>query len=328
MTDLIDRYVHQVGRYLPQKDRAEIETELRSQIHDQLEDRFGGAPAPSDIAAVLAEMGDPRRMAVSYHGEQYLVGPNLYPFMLMVLRTGWLIVPTIVVFLNIFGALISAQPADWIGLVIASVFGVLQALLIFSAVVVLIFAILERSGIEMQVKQVVFDPLTLPALDDPGAVDRVESATGVAIGTFVTLALLYFLQVGGLTLRFDLSNPGEVIPVPTFWLILMIGVGVMLIALNLWALRRNRWSALTFGLETILEVVGAVCLYFILFTPLVGRIGEAVPNLRDIPGFAQLPAAITIITVVIMLAVNGYKFVRLLREQGRPTSARTITAGR
>ena len=106
MTELVERYVHQVGRYLPPKERAEIEAELRSQIEDQLDDRFGGSPSPAEVALVLKELGEPRRMAASYGSEQYLVGPDLYPYMMGVLRYGWVLVPAIVVFLTLFGAIV------------------------------------------------------------------------------------------------------------------------------------------------------------------------------------------------------------------------------
>ena len=32
MADLVERYIYEVGRYLPKKERAEIQAELRSQI--------------------------------------------------------------------------------------------------------------------------------------------------------------------------------------------------------------------------------------------------------------------------------------------------------
>jgi len=50
MTELVERYVHQVGRYLPPQKRAEIEAELSSQINDQLDDRFAGRPTQQDVA--------------------------------------------------------------------------------------------------------------------------------------------------------------------------------------------------------------------------------------------------------------------------------------
>ena len=56
MSELIERYVHRVGRYLPGQERAEIEAELRSQIQDQLEDRYEGAPTEADVVAVLGSL--------------------------------------------------------------------------------------------------------------------------------------------------------------------------------------------------------------------------------------------------------------------------------
>ncbi|MFN8419308.1 MAG: helix-turn-helix transcriptional regulator [Anaerolineae bacterium] len=85
--ELVERYVHQIGRYLPPKERAEIEAELRSsQIEDQLEDRYGAAPTLTEIGSVLTELGEPRQLASSYNREQYLVGPELYPIMMTILR--------------------------------------------------------------------------------------------------------------------------------------------------------------------------------------------------------------------------------------------------
>ena len=118
MSDLVERYVHQVGRYLPQKERGEIQEELRSQIHDQLEDRFGDKATQDDVAAVLKELGDPKSMAVSYAGEQYLIGPTLYPIMMMVLQRGWVIVPFVVVIVHVLLALLSSGADNLIGLII------------------------------------------------------------------------------------------------------------------------------------------------------------------------------------------------------------------
>ena len=138
MTDLVERYVHQVGRYLPPNERAEIEAELRSQIQDQLEDRYAGSPSPEDVASVLAEFGHPYKLAISYSNEKYLVGPTLYPYMMLVLRHVLLLVPAMVVFLNLFGALISPQQNSLFGWLIEAGIAAVQATLMFSAVLVTI----------------------------------------------------------------------------------------------------------------------------------------------------------------------------------------------
>ncbi len=320
MSELIDRYIHQVGLYVRPKERAEIEAELRSQIQDQLEDRYDGAPTQADVAAVLKQLGKPRTMAVSYSGEQYLVGPELYPFLLTVLRFGLPLVPSVVVIANIVGAALSPAGGDWLGLLIGSIFTAAQAALIFLAIVVVFFAILQHSGEELRAAaRTEFNPLELPAVDDPGAVDRFESGVGIAIGTLVGIAILYYLQVGGLTLRFNLNDPGEVLPVPTSWLAVLLFTTFSSILINLWALIRRRWTLWTWLAQAALELVGAVGLYFVLLTPVLERVIQTVPELSERLPLDQLPSIITLFTVVIMVLSNGGRLIRLWQQQGANT---------
>jgi hypothetical protein len=318
MSELVERYLHQVGRYLPEGERKEIQRELRSQIEDQLEDRYGDAPSQAEIASVLKTLGDPRQMATSYGRQQYLVGPNLYPIMMLVLRVGLPIVPSVVVLLNIVGSLIAGETGDWVGLFIESIFVAAQAAFYFSASVVLFFAIFERSGGEIEAKKQAdaFNPLELPPIDDPGAVDRVEASVGIAIGAFFTLALLYFLAVGGVTLRFSLGDPGEVTPVSSIWLIVLIFVSLSLVLLNLWALLGNRWTFGTLLAQTLIEMVGAVGIYFVVWVPLFTWLAEALPNLRDPFIFDRQPLIFTVVNIGIMLLGNGNKLLRLWRARG------------
>jgi hypothetical protein len=316
MTELIDRYVHQVGLYVRPKERAEIEAELRSQIQDKLDDRYGGSPTPTDVAAVLKQLGDPRTMAASYSGEQYLVGPELYPFMMTVLRFGLPLVPAVVVIANIVGAALSPEGADWLGLLIGSILTAAQAALIFFAIVVIFFAILQQTSEKLpETSKAGFDPLKLPAVDDPGAVDRVESGVGSAIGTLVGIAILYYLQVGGLTLRFNLSDPGEVLPVPTVWLGVLVITTFGAVFLNLWALIRRRWTLSMWLTQAVLELVGAVGLYYVLLRPVTQRVTQELPELSAQLPLDQLPAIITLITVVIMVLANGGKLIRLWQQR-------------
>lgn len=309
MTELVERYVHQVGRYLPPKERAEIEAELRSQIQDQLDDRYAGSPSPEEVASVLAEFGHPYQMAASYNRDQYLVGPDLYPYMMLVLRHVWVIVPTIVIFLNSFGALVSSQQSALFSFLLETLWAALQATLIFSAVVVLIFAMIQRISAELDEKETAFDPLNLPKVDDPRTVDRFEAASGIAIGTIVTLIALYWLFVGGLTLRFNLSDPGEVIPVPVSWLILLIATVVAEVIMHLLVLRRNRWSVELWLVETGLEVFGVICLYFAVFEPVFTRVITDNPSLTSLLGSAAEIIAVGF--ALITLVSRGSRLVRL-----------------
>jgi len=316
MSELIDRYVYQVGLYVRPKERKEIEAELRSQIQDQLEDRYGDSPTQADIAAVLKQLGDPHTMAASYSGEQYLVGPELYPFMMTVLRFGLPLVPTVVIIANIVGAALSPEDSDWVRLTVDSMFTAIQAALIFVAVVVIFFAILQHSGEEVRATaKTEFDPLELPAVNAPEAVNRLESGVGMAIGTLIGIAILYFLQVGGLTLSFNLSDPGEVLPVPMGWMVVLLFTTFAAVFLNLWVLLRRRWTLETWLAQTMLDLVGAVGIYFVLLTPVLDRVIQALPELSENLPLNQLASIITLFNVIIMVISNGGKLIRLWQQR-------------
>ena len=83
--DLIDRYVHEVGRHLPRKNRSDIQTELHSLLVDMLEDRAGPDPSEAEVVEFLQEYVEPRTVAASYAPQaQYLIGPVLYPLFQLV----------------------------------------------------------------------------------------------------------------------------------------------------------------------------------------------------------------------------------------------------
>lgn len=305
-TDLIERYVHQVGRFVPPSARADIEAELRSQLYDQLEDRYGVEPTPAEIAAMLTELGEPIQIAASYHEERYLIGPAVYPTMMAALRYGWLLIPVMVGFVSGFGALIAPPPSplNWL---IETLWAAAQAVLIFSALVVLFFAIMERSDFANHR----FNPLELPEINDPRVVNRFEAAFGVALGTIFLLAWGYFLRVGGLTLRFNLNDPGDVIPFPLPWALLVLLVMIVEIVVNLIALSRNRWNSLLWLIETVAEVIGAIALYFAVYLPLFARFAAANPELAA--SLARLPEILTVGFALLILVTRGSTQITLWR---------------
>lgn len=317
MSEWIERYLQEVGRYLPKGERAEIEAELRSQIYDQLEDRYGAAPTDAEISAVLKELGDPRLWVVSYSSGRYLIGPELYPYTLEVLRRGWLIIPLIVVFLQIFGVLTAPEtPVNPLTLLFETLVNALQAGLIFTGVIVLIFA-----GIQQYVRNVEeepFDPIALPEVNDPRAVDRVEETVGVIVGTLMLMVVLYWLAVGGLTLKFNLSDPGEIIPAPTTWLLLLAVSQALQTGMSALVLRRNRWNIALWSIEGVLEIGGLFCLYFAVLVPFFGRVVTDNAALAALPLIANAPQIIVIGLAALILTVKGGKLVRLWNYSGKP----------
>ncbi len=307
MIDWVERYVHQVGRYVPPKERAEIEAELRSQIRDQLEGRYGATATEEEIMTLLAEWGAPYQLAASYHHEQYLVGPDLYPMLVAALRRGWLIVPPIAAFLSVFSALADSPQPSWERLLLSALFAALQAAVWVFSVVVLFFSILQRSMKGAEQEWASFNPRDLPPVDAPHLVDRSEAIIGSAIGIVIVLALLLFWANGAVL--FPQTSYPVFIARP--WLIALIATISGIIAINITVARRNRWSSPLWLLETFLEVFGTICLYFVLYRPLADYLLATHETFGHWPFIAHLPQFLVVISVLVKLASAGSKQARL-----------------
>jgi len=85
--ELLERYLYEIGRRLPAKQREDIVKELRSLLGDALDARTQGRDATeADVEAVLREFGSPAEVASRYAGERYLIGPRMFDLYWLVLR--------------------------------------------------------------------------------------------------------------------------------------------------------------------------------------------------------------------------------------------------
>jgi hypothetical protein len=87
--NLIDRYIAEVGRHLPEKNRSDIEAEIRSMLEDVLEEHGQHATSANDkvITDVLEQLGDPKLLASKYAPpRRYLIGPGWYEIYIQTLQ--------------------------------------------------------------------------------------------------------------------------------------------------------------------------------------------------------------------------------------------------
>lgn len=80
---LVERYVHDVIRRLPEKEQEEVRKELNANIFDMLPDN----PDEEAVKAVLYELGSPASLAEKYRqNPRYLISPALYEEYVRVLK--------------------------------------------------------------------------------------------------------------------------------------------------------------------------------------------------------------------------------------------------
>jgi len=238
--ELIERYLQEIGRYLPTNKRADILSELRSSLDDTLEARNNTSPTEDEVVQVLKEMGAPRKVAASYYPEgQYLIGPELYPFFQFVL--------TIVLLASTGGRLIagiasfalSQEAFDFVN----QLWQILDGILPTIGSVVLIFAVLQRLNVHPEFEKKDFDPRTLPPLHKDQPISRAEKIFSVIVGTLFLAFLSQVAVNGGFTAKGGITpftNP--VLDHYFPWIALSLAIGILLDVVLLW---RGHWEMST-----------------------------------------------------------------------------------
>lgn len=92
--EMITSYVYDVTKRVPQKQRADIELELRSLIEDQIESN-----KEQTVETILLQLGSPKAMAENYlEHKRYLIGPAYFDFYITLLK---IVIPSVILALTI-----------------------------------------------------------------------------------------------------------------------------------------------------------------------------------------------------------------------------------
>lgn len=245
---LIDKYIAEVGKYLPRKNRRDIEAEIRSTLEDMLEERKpAGAEADDQmVIALLKEYGRPREVAESYTGPRYLIGPRVFPIFELVTK-----IVTVVLFgIALAGLGIGLAQSDVNGLALLQRIGEWAAdtvgwMIAAFGNIVLTFAILERvlPAKEFEEEEE-WNPAELTAEPDPDQVKFGEQISSIVFtAAFLIVLNLYpniigigFIDDGQWTYIAPILSDAFFSYLP--WINLL---GLIQIAICIFLLRRGIW---------------------------------------------------------------------------------------
>lgn len=308
--EMIDRYVNEVGEHLPRKSRMDIEMELRSLLHDALEEQSDGEPTPKIAAAMLKDFGPPQTIAARYRPDEVLIGAQLFPVYRQVLT----IVLTIVgiVHLVLLGLTLWESSSNIINDIISAGFSFGRAAFISAGSITLVFAAIERlAGDSLEIpdqETAEWDPYNLPPVKDPDRINRGEMLVEVVL-TFLFVAWLASAtnwvsgaqaseEATGIWVLFS-SEFVQLIP----WL---IASWVLDIVLKTAVLIQGRWNRATRWLELGTSLFGFYVLYIIYQNG----------TIFSFSGFNTLAQPVLVIIMLIVVLDILSKVARLLF--GRP----------
>jgi hypothetical protein len=258
--NLIERYIYEVGRQLPAKDRSDIQVELRSSLQDALGSKVDGEPTKADVVALLKEFGTPKEVAASYYPEgQYLIGPTLYPLFRMVV--GIVLAAVIGAQLLVLGIgfFFHQETLDPVQVAMS----LLNSILVALGMVMIVFGILQRFDVQPELMDSEWDPHDLPQIDaDEEPIKRGERIFSIIMSVVLFVVLLIFQQRFVFVFSFGwqtFANPviGQYILLIS--LALLLGVG-----LDIYLLWQGRWDTASRLVKNSANVFSIVILFLLV----------------------------------------------------------------
>jgi hypothetical protein len=330
--NLIDRYVHEVGRHLPRQNRLDIQEELRSHIVDTLEGRYAKAAeaaSESETADLLKEMGPPRKIAAQYAPQtQYLIGPALYPLFRMV--AGIVLAAVLGAQLLAFGIAVwvANRPLDpW-----ETLGGLLNSIPAVIGSLVIVFAILQWFDVRPDLEDEPWDPRTLPEIEEAEPVKRLDRIVGIAAASILLAVLFFFTDRIGV---YNLPE-GEVFTNPVIaqylgWISLSLLAGI---ALDIYLLWQGRWTVAGRAARIAVNLLSIAVLALLLqghnawlaergasgWLPGLAKLAENVQANWQVIGMQafQLAFGIALVATAIETGFQAFRLLAYLLRGGRP----------
>lgn len=278
--EYVERYIYAVIRYLPEKDREEVSKELKSNIEDMLDGNY----SKENVRKVLEDMGSPYELSTRYlDQEKYLIGPRIYHTYVDTLKI-LLIVAVIVggitfivdLLANINSLEVFTSVSDIISLVVAMIVSgisiMFNVILGFFFWVTLVFVIIERTQVSDELKSANEKPFNIEDLKEkPKHKDKRFSKVELAISIVLTFAFLFVLLFRRDLIAIYITGEGSIeifnSQLLSRYTPLIIGIGALSMALNIYKLIIEVMNKKTAILISVYTVISFVSLVIIVLEP-------------------------------------------------------------
>lgn len=204
--DLIKRYLYDVVHRLPEKQREDIELELKTLIEDMTEERMEQTDQGAEnirekcVREVLTELGSPRKLARRYRQEKacLISGENYdsYCFVLKIVLVcvgfGMIVSRVISIFVQAFGPEALGVQNPFFDNII-NFLELPMALVQAFGFVTLIYAVLDRMRVKVTAGETEWDLEKLPQIPyEKAVIHKGDCITGIV---FCALAAILFIAV-------------------------------------------------------------------------------------------------------------------------------------
>jgi len=279
--DLIEVYIQEVTRRLPEKNREDIGLELRSTIEDMLPNDY----SEDDVHSVLEKLGNPAVLASRYRDQpMHLIGPRYYDVYVSLLKMIIPLAAVVALISMIAKYVIGFDPDDTILNIVINIMG--EGIWVIMEVgiqvffwLTLVFAILERTdkGKYEEPLSTNFKKWTPMDLKGIANVPRKKSITKVGVfGSLMWTAIwatLYFYAdylIGvykgsdaGLELIIPALNQDVLL---TYWPMVLVVI-VIEIGFAIYQLIIGKWTMKMASFNTVIQLISTSLFIVIISHP-------------------------------------------------------------
>ncbi len=268
--ELIDRYIYDVVRRLPEGEREEVRRELDTNITDMLPEN----PSEQDISDVINKMGAPSKLAEQYRqNSRYLISPALFDLYISTIKNVTVIVAIVCACVGVFIGIGSLDSNSSAGEIIGSILSnsisfAFEGALIALFWITLGFFIADKSGY----KGKPWTAADLPQLPDKKTgveIPRLGTVIGAAFSVIFLIIYIFLINNGyffggvisirGTEIASPISQAALERSVP-FAILLTVTSLILAFCKFLW----GRWNVPVCVVNIISNIIGATVWIYII----------------------------------------------------------------
>lgn len=274
MKNMIERYVYDVTRRLPENSQNEVTKELIANIEDMLgEDR-----SDANIKKVLIELGEPRVLAENYRQKpRYLVSPEWMDDYIQTLKIVIIVFSSIALIGGLIDNILNPEATHLIEIIFEVFFSVIseivQSALSAFAIVTIIFA--SISAYQQKNKKCQWSPENLPEIPKANVkkISRVESIIGLTMSIIFGTLFVYFIWNNQTFIGWFDGNDFERVTVAFFndsvfrpFIPFVIINIITSVVVNILKLKTGHWNITIAIFHTIEQIMSVVILLVFVST--------------------------------------------------------------
>lgn len=294
--NLIDTYIYEVTRRLPEKNREDIAMELRSTIEDMLPEDY----TEEDVMEQLEKLGNPAVLAASYRDTpSYLIGPKVYDAYIHTIKLiiPWAILVTILV--HVVESIVLFTGEQSILHVIIENFASIIPSIIMTLIqiffwVTMVFLVIERVGLSKTDLPLTKNGVSWSPKDLKDIViiprKKIISKGEVIFGFIwmVIWALVFFKANHLVGIYHSTNGDGLQFIMPIFdqnallsyWPVVVVFIALE-IGLNVYKLKIGQWTYRLAWINTIIHIASMIAFFVIASNPNLYN-SEVIPYFSDL----------------------------------------------